>query len=278
MNQVLPLSRRLCTRNAGLGMLSSTIIISFVFISLDTIFEVPGEATLTVAKGIGANGLFFVIMIISILIMLFFNLMVAASSFNVFKTVNRDLALLSSVSRLIEVVFFTISIALVFSEISFFTEVYLIGHLFYGLHLIFIGYLVFKSHFLNRIGGIFLIIGGSIGYLIESLTHFYLPNFIWLTYLGLLVALLAEIVLGILLVMKAIKMTMELPDPKETITMILEELGEATTEEIIKEASQVSRDCKDRIPNTLVTLEEENKIIKRISKEKKALVWRLVRS
>ncbi|MFX0091783.1 MAG: hypothetical protein ACFFBD_08470 [Candidatus Hodarchaeota archaeon] len=45
-------------------------------------------------------------------------------------------------------------------------------------------------------------------------------------------------------------MNIELPDPKRTLTMILGKLGEATTAEIIDEASQISHECKDRIPRT----------------------------
>jgi len=114
------------------------------------------------------------------------------------------------------------------------------------------------------------------GYLIESLTYFYLPNIIWISTLGIIVAVLAEFVLGINLVLKARKLAIELPDPKQTVTMILEDLGEATTAEIIDEASQISRDCRDRIPGTLVALEKDKKVSKRISKEKSAIVWTLV--
>lgn len=98
----------------------------------------------------------------------------------------------------------------------------------------------------------------------------------WFMPLGLFVASAVEITLGITLITKAIQQGRALPDPRQTITMILEELGEATTAEIIEKASQRSQDCKDRIPGTLVDLEENNKIKKRISREKKALVWTLV--
>ena len=45
-------------------------------------------------------------------------------------------------------------------------------------------------------------------------------------------------------------------DPKKTITRILEDIGEATTEEIIEEAFKISNQCKDRIPGTLKSLEK----------------------
>ena len=59
--------------------------------------------------------------------------------------------------------------------------------------------------------------------------------------------------------------------------MILEEMGEATTAEIIDESSRVSAECKDRIPEALSALELDQKVTKRFSKEKKGYVWTLVR-
>lgn len=46
----------------------------------------------------------------------------------------------------------------------------------FGIHLLFIGYLIFKSSFIPRVVGVLLIIAG-LGYLIESLAAFLLPNF-----------------------------------------------------------------------------------------------------
>jgi hypothetical protein len=195
---------------------------------------------------------------------------------NVLKAVNKDLSLVASVFRLTEGFFFVISIVLLFAEVSLFNLILILSQFFLAVHMILVGYLVFKSGYLSRILGIFLVIGGSTGYLIGNLTHFYLPNFNWLSTIGLMVAFIAEFALGIILVIKAIKMTMNRPDSKKTITMILGDLGEATTAEIIDEASLVSRDCKDRIPKTLIALEKDKKVIKRISKEKKGFVWTLV--
>jgi len=276
LNQELSLSRRLCARNAGFGMMGKLLIGSFVLFSLNTIFEVPGEATLIAAKRIKANVLLFFIVIIAILIMSFFTLMAAMALNNVLKAVNKKLSIVAAVLRLNEGLFFIIGMILLFINVSSFNLVLLFGHFLYAFYLILVGYLVFKSGYLGRFLGISMVIGGLMGYLIESLTYFYLPNIIWISTLGIIVAVLAEFVLGINLVLKARKLAIELPDPKQTVTMILEDLGEATTAEIIDEASQISRDCRDRIPGTLVALEKDKKVSKRISKEKSAIVWTLV--
>jgi len=48
------------------------------------------------------------------------------------------------------------------------------------------------------------------------------------------------------------------------------------TTEIIEESAKVSAECKDRIPEALKALESDNKVTKRLSKEKKGYVWTLV--
>ena len=51
-----------------------------------------------------------------------------------------------------------------------------VSQIFWGLWLFPMGYLVFKSGFLPKILGILLMIG-CMGYLIDSVTHFMLPDF-----------------------------------------------------------------------------------------------------
>ncbi|MFW9914582.1 MAG: DUF4386 domain-containing protein [Candidatus Thorarchaeota archaeon] len=275
MNQELSLSRRVCARNAGFAIMARLLIVSVVFFSLNTILEVPGEATLAAAQNIKANVLFLLTIILAILIMSFFTLMAAIALNNVLMSVNRDVSIVAAALRLVEGLFFVICMILLFIDISSFDVVFLLGQILYAFYLILVGYLVFKAGYLNRVLGIALIIGGFAGYLIRVLTHLFLPSFEWLFTIWLLVAVLAEFALGILLFVKAVTMTMGRPNPKRTITLLLAEVGEATTAELIEEASRVSRECKDRIPRTLIALEEENQITKRISKEKKAIVWTL---
>lgn len=276
MNQEIQISRPLCARNAGVGLFGSALISSLVFILLDTRFKVPGEATLTVARNIGTNVLLLIIIISSVLILIFFNLMVTAASFNAFRYVNKDLMLFSSVFRISQVFFFALSIILLFAGQTMFIHVFLLSHFLYAIHLILFGYIVFKSRFVSRILGISLIIGGTVGYLLESLIDIYLQSFGLIISVGQMVIVATEIVLGITLIVTVMKMVGGPPDPKRTLTIILEELGEATTAEIIDKAAQKSQNCKDRIPGALVDLEKEKRITKRISKEKKAIVWTLV--
>lgn len=52
---------------------------------------------------------------------------------------------------------------------------YLIGQVFFGIHCLFLGYLLFKSGYFPRVLGVFLI-AACLGYLIESFVYFLLPD------------------------------------------------------------------------------------------------------
>ena len=69
MNQGLALSRRLCARNAGFGLIVRLLLSIFVFFSLNILLEVPGETTLIAVKSVKPNFLIFLFIIIAILIM-----------------------------------------------------------------------------------------------------------------------------------------------------------------------------------------------------------------
>lgn len=72
---------------------------------------------------------------------------------------------------------------------------------------------------------------------------------------------------------------MSLKDQERTktlIVMLLEDMKEATTTELIEEADTLGiSECRDRVPAALAELVSEGKIQKRISREKKALLWTL---
>ena len=63
---------------------------------------------------------------------------------------------------------------------------------------------------------------------------------------------------------------------KTLIILLLEDLKEATTAELIEEAETLGMDeCRDRVPAALAELNSEGKIKKRVSRKKKALIWTL---
>ncbi len=276
MNQELSLERKGCARNSGVFILVRLGLGSLVFLSLNTIFYVPGEAMLVAAQGVKANVFLFIGVLAILFFMSLFSMFIAFPLNNVFTPVNKDISTWAQRLRFIEILIFIAGMVLLFAEVSIFYQVLLFGIIIYGLNLIIIGYLVFISGFLSRVLSMFLIIGGSVGYLFQSLTHTFMPNLVWLSTSGVLVAITAEVVLAISLILAAMKVNLESVDTKDRVIRILDNLGEATTTEIIAEAAKESDECKDRVPTNLIILEKDEVVTKRLSKEKKGYVWTLV--
>ena len=46
-----------------------------------------------------------------------------------------------------------------------------------------------------------------------------------------------------------------------------------STEEIIQFVSENAEECRDKVPQALISLTREGKVMKELSKEKKAFVW-----
>jgi hypothetical protein len=63
---------------------------------------------------------------------------------------------------------------------------------------------------------------------------------------------------------------------KRLILLLLEDMVEATTEELIKEAEILGvAECRDRVPPSIADLYDEGLLRRKLSKEKKAIVWSL---
>ena len=208
-NPIADISQRTAARVAGLGFLILVITGSYLFFVLNSTLEggIPGDAAVTAAKNIKANGLLFGIVIVIILIMITCNVVIALALYVLLKPINKDIALLAAVIRFIYATIFAINMVYLFIEPSSFSYVFLIGQIFYGLHMLVLGYLVFKSSYIPRILGVLLIIGGSVGYLIEVLIYFIFHNYLWIASIGIVVAVIAEISLGLWFLLKGAKKT-----------------------------------------------------------------------
>jgi len=232
---------------------------------------------LAAAQSVKANVFIFTGVIAALFFMSLFSLIIPFPLNNVLTSVNQKFSKGAQRLRWLEFLVFIVGMLLLFAEIPIFYQVLLFGIAIYGLHLIAVGYLAFISGYLGRALGISLIIGGSIGYVFQSLTHTIMSDAIWLSTYGVIFAIIAEVALAFTLIIKALRMDLESPDTKQRVIRILERLGEATTSEIIDEASKESDECKDRVPRNLILLEQEERITKRLSREKKGYVWTLAR-
>ena len=203
-NPIANISQRTAARVLWYGILILLIAGAYLFFVLNSTLEggIPGDAAVIAAKNIKTNKLLFGIIIATIIIMITCNMLVALTLYVLFKQVNNDLALLTAVIRLIYAIIFGFNMVFLFIEPSSFSYVFLTGQIIYTLHMLVLGYLVFKSGYIPRILGVLLIIGGSVGYLIEVLTYFVFPNYLWIASLGIVVAIVAEISLGLWLLLK----------------------------------------------------------------------------
>jgi hypothetical protein len=227
------------------------------------------------AQGVKANLFLFISVVVALFFMSLFSLIIAFPLNNTLSSVNEDLSWVTVRIRILEVIVFIASMVLLFSEIILYYPVLLFGLIIYSIHLIISGYLVFKSGFLNRITGVSLIIGGLLGYMTESLNQILLPGIILFSPFGVLLAIITEIAFAFVLIITALRITPDLSDTRTNVIKILEDLGEATITEIIDEASRVSNECQDRVPKTLIALEQDEIVTKRFSKEKKGYIWTL---
>ncbi|MFW9992437.1 MAG: hypothetical protein ACFFD4_10350 [Candidatus Odinarchaeota archaeon] len=69
-------------------------------------------------------------------------------------------------------------------------------------------------------------------------------------------------------------MVKDLDKAKVLIVELLKEMTEATTNELVEEAMSLGlAECKDRVPSAIAELSATGKVKKRISREKKGIVW-----
>ncbi len=199
-NRLTETSPRIYARVAGFALLLMAILAMFANFFVIEGLIIPGDAA-TTANNIMANDLLFRSGVISFIIVLILDVLVAWALYIFLKPANENLALLAAWLRLIYTVIFGIAIyhllsvlellsgaeyltvfetaqlhAQVMLSINAFRNVWLIGLVFFGLHLFVIGYLIFKSGFMPRILGVLLMIA-CFGYLIDSFAHFLLSNY-----------------------------------------------------------------------------------------------------
>ncbi|MFX1560939.1 MAG: hypothetical protein ACFFBL_10165 [Promethearchaeota archaeon] len=274
MNQELGLAPRGCAINASVFLIIKLTLGLLIYFILNTIFPVPRDSMLGAMITVKTNGFLLIGVIGALCFMTLFNIIVAFPLNNVLTSIDKDLSKRAQQARWAETFFFVAGMVLLFTEIPDSIQVLFVSLAFYAICLILIGILVFISGYLSRVLGASLILGGFLGFIVVTVVHFQLPSLVWVSTIGALCFIIPELSLAITFLNKAMRIV--ITDPKETITTILMEIGEATTAEIIDESAKVSAECADRIPEALRSLEEEKKITKRLSKEKKGYVWSLV--
>ena len=183
--------------------------IGYLFIFITGIFSnffvlesliVPGDASATV-NNISDNQSLYRIGILSFIIMVVWDVVLAWALYILLKPVNENLSLLSGWLRLVNSAVFGMALFNLFNVLQIvsnadylkvlsrehisaqvmqffdaFNHTWLIGLVFFGLHLIVLGYLIFTSGYMPKFIGILLIIA-AVGYLTDSFANFLLTHY-----------------------------------------------------------------------------------------------------
>lgn len=187
-------------RLTGVLFIIMTILGPFSLEYVPSEIIVPGDATAT-ANNLQSSESLFRLGIFGNLIVLFTDFGVAILLYVILRPVNRILALTAAVFRLLMVAIRGVNLvnyflallllsgagylnafqpdqlhALVLMFLQGFDSGVFIDLAFFGPHLIFVGYLVYKSDYLPGVLGLFVVLSG-LGYLIDSIAVFLFPGY-----------------------------------------------------------------------------------------------------
>jgi hypothetical protein len=187
-------------RFAGLLYLLIAIGGIFSFFYVRSVVLVPDDAAATAANLVASESLFRLGMLADALIFLS-EIILIAILYSLLKIVHRTTALAATFARLSMVVMQGMNLlnyfialvlvggasyltaftpaqldALVLFFLNAYEDVALIWGMFFGLHTLLLGYLVYQSGFLPRILGVLLVLA-SFGYLIDSFGNMLLPQY-----------------------------------------------------------------------------------------------------
>jgi hypothetical protein len=195
-------------RVAGALYLISNLFAPFTLLYLPSRFFVRGDAAAT-SNNIIASESLFRLGIVGNLFTFIANIFLALALYQLLKVVNKNMAALMIILFLVGVPIAMLNEVTQLAVLRLLSgadylnayatdQGLLIAHIFFGLWLLPMGYLVFKSGFIPKIVGVLLVIAG-LGYVIQSFAAFlgYNVNIILFTGLGELVFLLWLLIKGV---------------------------------------------------------------------------------
>jgi len=102
-----------------------------------------------------------------ILIIIILDIIVALALYFLLRTVNKNLSLIMSICRIIYAVIFSVALYNI-SDLAVFNSIWDFGLLIFGIHIFFLGFLVYNSKFIPKWIAILLFIG-SLGYITDTI-------------------------------------------------------------------------------------------------------------
>jgi hypothetical protein len=202
-NVIADLSTRKAAMIVGIGLILMFVLAIFAEGIVFADIIVPDDAGAT-KDNIKDDEILFGLGITSYIIILVLDVLIAFALYVILKPINNKVSALAAGFRLVYTAIMGASLfalALLFSNEYVYGQ--LLAYVFFIAHVFALGYLVFKSHFIPRWLGVFLIIA-SFCYIILTYGEYVLSDE-WMDVLGLIAlvpATFAELSLGIWLLLK----------------------------------------------------------------------------
>lgn len=197
---ILDLSPRKAAITVGIAFITSVLIVTLVDDFLLPNFVVPGDKE-ALAKDIEANGRLFGFAVAGYLAVLILDAIIGLALYVVLKPANKKLASMTAVFRLLYAFVLVLGlIALVLKSIDVYgyATIKLVGYVFFALHILILGYSVFKSGYIPKSLGVLLILA-SFTYMVFFI-DINIPEF--LKPVIMLIMAIAELALSIWLIVK----------------------------------------------------------------------------
>lgn len=194
----LPITKAAMT--VGVAFIISVLFVTLVDDFILANFVVPGD-TATLARDIEANGMSLGFAIVGYLIVLVLDSIIGLALFVVLKPSNKNLALLTSALRLLYAFTLIIGLfvlALQIIDVYGYAYLKLIGYVFFALHILILGYSVFKSVYMPKVLGILLMFA-SLTYIVFFIDFNFPEAILTITMLTMAIA---ELSLSIWLIAK----------------------------------------------------------------------------
>ena len=159
-NFITNLSSGKAAMTVGIAFITSIIIVTIVDDFLVANFVIPGDTTV-LARDVEANNRLFGFAIFGYLIVLVLDSIIGVALYVVLKPANKNLALITSALRLFYAFIVIIglsALALQIIDVYGYASLKLVGYIFFTLHILALGYLVFKSGYIPKSLGILLIL------------------------------------------------------------------------------------------------------------------------
>lgn len=144
----------------GISFITSVIIVTIVDDILLSNFVVPGD-TEALARDIESNEKLFGLAVVGYLLVLALDSIIGLALYVVLKSANKNLALLTATLRLLYASVLAIGLfALVIQivDVYGYETIKLFGYIFFSLHILVLGYSIFRSGYIPKTLGVLLII------------------------------------------------------------------------------------------------------------------------